>query len=784
MTELHTRHREEWEASQVTAEIIDRNVWTIEDPLEVDQLLNRNTKRKWKHSDDLVPGWAVAGVDPLTSERTMRGVQFKPDAPPKDPETGKARKYYSPGKQSISPLFLEMVQTSYWQYVKDDVHRPIAICEGAKKAGALLSQSIAAISIPGVATGAKLGRLRPELLAFCTYGRKFLLMFDRDIVEKREVRQALHNLGRLLASKGCVVEVVEWDNRFKGIDDAIASGVDVRLRIEQARTIEEWKADADANAEPADGETCTLARRYEMVAKRLKGRLRWNALKGKIELDGETVELMTLRLQLAIAYNIQLPTEDCAQIAMYLAQQQSFSPVAEYLNDCAHQYPADEALLDSLAETYFGTDEALHKTFLRKTLISAVARALTPGCKVDTVCILQGLQGCGKSTFWKVLASEPWFDDTVTNASDKDERLKLHQSWFVEWAELEAIFKRKDISAVKAFITTQADQVRPPYGRDILEMQRPSIIVGSTNETEFLADPTGNRRYWVIPIVHAQIPLDQLATERDRIWAAAVHAFKGGEKWVLPEEMRQVASADASNYSFSDPWEDTIFDYCSDKHKVTVTEILTNALKLELHQMDKRVQMRVTNLLKGTGWGSSRGVVHGRRLRIWKNPKFSYVDCPGCPDKDVSPTEQGGQPQGQPLGQPLGQPPEKTEESPTTDRGLDGSGQPDNLGQPFPKSTGSQEGHLSSPDDSFNTSMDAELIGFGDLVEISAGALMYKKAYVIEWNSPATGPDTYVLWSPDWVVTQTKPRAEIQLIQKNALTDAHKQEIDQSRVSA
>ena len=372
----------------------------------------------------------------------------------------------------------------------------------------------------------------------------------------------------------------------------------------------------------------------------------------------------------------------------------------------------------------------------------------------------------------------------MTNASDKDERLKLHQSWFVEWAELEAIFKRKDISAVKAFITTQADQVRPPYGRDILEMQRPSIIVGSTNETEFLADPTGNRRYWVIPIVHAQIPLDQLATERDRIWAAAVHAFKGGEKWVLPDEMRQVASADASNYATSDPWEDVIFAYCTEKRKVTVAELLTNVLKLELHQMDKRSEMRVTNLLKGSGWGSGREVVHGRRVRVWKNPKFSHIGCPGCPDKDVSPTEQGGQPGGQPPDQPPGQPPKKSEKSPTADRGLNESGQPDDLARPFPKSTGSQEGQLSSPDESLNTSMDAELIGFGDLVEITTGSLMYKKAYVIEWHSPADGDDTYVLWHPRWAVSQTKTRAEIQLIQKNALTDEQKQEIDQSRVTA
>ena len=73
-------HRAEWLRSAVSAEIIDRNVWTIEDPRELDKLLNRNTDKKWKHSD-LVPGWAVAGVDPKTGERVYTGAQFKPDKP-------------------------------------------------------------------------------------------------------------------------------------------------------------------------------------------------------------------------------------------------------------------------------------------------------------------------------------------------------------------------------------------------------------------------------------------------------------------------------------------------------------------------------------------------------------------------------------------------------------------------------------------------------------------------------------------------------------------------------
>lgn len=764
MITLFQPHLTEWENSHVSKEIIQRNVWSIDDPAEVDKLLNRNTKRKWKHSHELVPGWAVAGVDPVTGERTYRGAQFKPDTP--SVIDGKEFKYLSPSKQTLAPLFLEMEDPEYWPSVKNDVHQEIAICEGAKKAGALLTKGIPAISIPGVTTGQKRGRLRPELASFCQYGRKILLFFDRDIIDKRQVKLALHNLGRLLKAKGCVVEVVEWDNRYKGIDDAIAAGIDVGDRIAKAKTIEEWKEEAEANSDEADGEICTLARRYQMVHKRLKGRLRWNSLKGKIELDGEPVELTHLRLKLAIDYNIQLPTEDCAQICLYIAQQAEFSPVTEYLNECAEAYPADSDLLDQVAETYLGASEPLHKMFIRKTLISAVARALVPGCKVDTVCILQGVQGCGKSTFWKILASEPWFDDTVTNASDKDERLKLHQAWMVEWAELEAIFKRKDISAVKAFITTQTDQVRPPYGRDILEMNRPSIIVGSTNETEFLADPTGNRRYWVVPVSIPDIPLHQLAEERDRIWAAAVHAFKSGEGWTLPPEMRMVASADASNYSFSDPWEERIFDYCSDLRQVTTTELLANAIQLDIAQMDKRAEMRVTSLLRSSGWGSSRGVVQGRRVRIWKNPKFFHVDCPGCPERDESLVERLGQPTGQPPGQPTGQPPENGHHSPVAESGLNGGGQPDNPDAQIPKSSRTQEGHLSKSENQLNGFYDGPF-GVGDLVEVLSGALMYKKATVKSWTAGRKGqPGKVRLTHPDWVVDPEFTTDQVQLIQR------------------
>jgi len=739
-------HWDEWIASAVDPGIISRNVWTIEDPREVDQLLNRNNKRKWKHSEELVPGWAVAGVDPKTGERTFKGVQFKPDKAPIDPETQKPRKYINPTKVTVGPLFLEMEDPEYWAKLLLDFTMPIIVTEGAKKAGAVLSKGFPCISVPGVTTGGKHGRLRPELELYCKYGRRIYLAFDRDILKKRPVQLALHNLGRMIAANGAMVYVLEWNNFNKGIDDYLAAGGDLQSRIYDAKTLEEWRDEQDAEpSELMEIETCRLAMRYKMVQEKLKGRLRFNNLKGEVELDGQPLDVDELRIYLALKHNIDIPAEDCSQIVTYIARQQLYSPVAEYLHQCAALYEPDDELLDSIAKTYLGTDSALHSTFVRKTLIAGVARALAPGCKVDTVCILAGAQDAGKSSFWRVLASDDWFDDSVGSVSDKDERLKLHQSWIVEWAELEAVFKRKDISAVKAFITTQTDQIRPPYGRTVKAFSRPSIIVGTTNFNEFLADPTGNRRFWVVPVQKDRIPLDDLAGERDRIWAAATHAFMQGESWQLSSDMKEQAKEAAHEFELSDPWEEAVLNYVADKQKITATDILTHAIGLDLDRQDRASQMRVTNLLKANSWTTSRQVVHGQRFRFWISPNFSNEGCPGCPEDTQNETAVSGQPPAQPPAQPIAQPPLLAE---STVQEMAVPNLP-NLPNHFPKST-------RKPDpDPISTPLDV-----GDKVEIISGQFSGKHVFVEELL-----PSGEVqVKAPNWLVSRNYHRSDLKLL--------------------
>ncbi|MEL6224619.1 MAG: virulence-associated E family protein, partial [Cyanobacteria bacterium J06627_8] len=189
----------------------------------------------------------------------------------------------------------------------------------------------------------------------------------------------------------------------------------------------------------------------------------------------------------------------------------------------------------------------MYQTFLVKTLVAAVARVFTPGCKVDTALILQGPQEYRKSSFFRTLAGSDWFDGSMGVANERDERLKLHQFWFVEWGELEGILRKKDTSGVKAFLSCQIDTVRPPYGRHAIRLKRRSIIVGSTNQSEFLSDATGNRRFWVVPVQH-RIDLDLLQQERDQIWAAALALYQSGYPVFLNEDEEAIASELNASY--------------------------------------------------------------------------------------------------------------------------------------------------------------------------------------------------------------------------------------------
>ncbi|MEO0373235.1 MAG: VapE domain-containing protein [Cyanobacteria bacterium P01_A01_bin.17] len=277
------------------------------------------------------------------------------------------------------------------------------------------------------------------------------------------------------------------------IDDG-ATATTIRQVVGQQRTdvvpikivtvdVEQENTKASTDSKPN-----RFKQQFEAIDALWGERLRFNELTKDIEFDGDPIDVGEARVRLAIEENLDISLNNLELMLTYMAERQSYHPVREELERCHERYK-NTAILDNLAERFFGVNNPLYDIYLRRTLIAAVKRIYEPGCKVDTVLVLQGPQGYFKSSFFQTLAGAAYFDDSFGSMSDKDERLKLHLVWFCEWAELESVYRRRDSEAIKAFLSSGTDLVRAPYARKAERLRRQSFIVASTNQDQFLNDP-------------------------------------------------------------------------------------------------------------------------------------------------------------------------------------------------------------------------------------------------------------------------------------------------------
>jgi len=269
-------------------------------------------------------------------------------------------------------------------------------------------------------------------------------------------------------------------------------------------------------------------------------------------------------------------------------------------------------ILDVRAES--DEERDLLSLLLRRWFISLVARPLCPGCKVDTALILEGAQGIGKSTFFRIVASDDWFSDTEMSL-DKDALMQLRGTWVYEWAELENVLGRNTVSRVKAFISSTEDKFRPPFGRTPISVKRSGVIVGTTNNQDFLHDPSGSRRFWVVPV--GSINPVPLRSQREHLLAEAVAAYRKGERYWLDDAEEVRREALASRFTESDPWEELVLEFAQRQEYVKTNEVLLQAIGLPLDKLTKRDEMRVSHILRRNGYGPGRSRLDGKVQRYW-----------------------------------------------------------------------------------------------------------------------------------------------------------------------
>jgi predicted P-loop ATPase len=384
----------------------------------------------------------------------------------------------------------------------------------------------------------------------------------------------------------------------------------------------------DAEDEPATAPILTKPQKLETAEllaylRTTMDAIRFNTFTQQIEIKGQTLEGAE-RFYLNLAeMGYKVGKELAIDCLVQVANENLYDPVTEYLNIVAHK--VEPTYIDRLATAYLRPgDEAqpeptIYDEMLKRTLIGAVARAFSPGCKHDTACVIMGDQGAYKSSFWSCLGG-PFFSDALGDITSKDDIMVLHRSWMMEWAELDHITNRKHAGQVKAFLSQAVDLLRVPYGKAVESFPRRGIIVGTTNKTAgFLVDETGNRRFWVIPTTKTQqdqINTAALLLERDAIWSAAVHAYRDGESSRLPLAMENRISEENDTYLIDSPWRSPIIEYLDRRVKVellTSEEILEYAIKKPLERQSRADQMQVASILKDLGWVKKREATGRRR---------------------------------------------------------------------------------------------------------------------------------------------------------------------------
>lgn len=269
-----------------------------------------------------------------------------------------------------------------------------------------------------------------------------------------------------------------------------------------------------------------------------------------------------LKVFLSRKYGIYSPTKTKDAI-LAVAAERAYHPILEYLD----ALPAWDEVprIETLLIDYFGAeDSAYTRAVIRKTMAAAVARIYRPGTKFDSVLILNGPQGIGKSTFFAKLAGD-WFSDslTLTDMKDKSGAEKLQGYWILELSELNGM-KKADVETVKSFISRADDKYRASYGVNVESHPRQSIIVGSTNaESGFLRDITGNRRFWPVRITgeSSKHPWDIDSETVQQIWAEALVTYKAGEVLYLRGEEATAAVSEQAAAMESDDREGIIRNY-------------------------------------------------------------------------------------------------------------------------------------------------------------------------------------------------------------------------------
>jgi len=279
-----------------------------------------------------------------------------------------------------------------------------------------------------------------------------------------------------------------------------------------------------------------------------------------------------------------------------------------------------------------GRDTEYDRQAFTLCCVAMVRRIQHPGTKFDQIPVLEGPQGGGKSTFLRVLArGDDYFTDALNvGATDKETLEIVHGKLIAELGELAGIGK-KELNHVKAFASRQSDRARLAYGKFTTECPRQFTIWGTTNDSEYLSDPTGNRRFW--PLNVGKFDLAQARKDCNQLWAEAATLEANGHPLTLPEHLWSDAAEVQKARLISDTWADAIgekLDLFRDRAIKVRTGDTLLSIGVPLERQDRGAQMRAASIMRRLGFEPC--FIGRRRLAGWRRGASGdaiTLSCPG-----------------------------------------------------------------------------------------------------------------------------------------------------------
>lgn len=349
----------------------------------------------------------------------------------------------------------------------------------------------------------------------------------------------------------------------------------------------------------------------------------------KVIEPGDWTDEDTARAQywLSDSYHLELGESHVLNAVKTAAHKNRVHPVREWLDSL--RWDGRKRVPTWLVDVMGCEDTPYVRAVGQAWFISAIARAYRPGCKVDTVLVLEGKPGIFKSSVLRAIVGDPWFlEMSITDVSNKDAMQVLKRKWIAEFPEIDGL-SRSEQAHVKAYFSRQVDTYRASYGRGSRDFPRQTVFAATTNKNEYLVDETGGsgRRMW--PVQCRQGDLARAQAMREQLWAEARARFESKEEWHIRDpELRDAEREEQEARLRSDPWEFDIAKWLSKPvdagrpravHGVTTSDVLA-CVGVDIGKRTHAEAIRVGAILRKLGWVPSKNkeLRDSVRVRVYR----------------------------------------------------------------------------------------------------------------------------------------------------------------------